>query len=139
MAKWTKKDIAELCQTLSTFWLVNRPLRDSLSETLNAADKVRQVLNTHRTKIVIDGLLDFRSLCEKREERDQGAADHFKAHPEVYGSSTPEMISRFEKLAENSRKDIRKIEKLIERINAEGLPLEVMTFDPVAKLTRTVL
>lgn len=68
---------------------------------------------------------DLTILCGIYEERaisDEMAARHFEAHPNVYGENTPEMIERFDNLAIETRKSIVKLQKLIARIEANGMP-----------------
>jgi hypothetical protein len=133
MSKWTKKDIKSLCGAISTFWLYNRPLGSSAREALDAAEAVRRHLAEHRAEIIIAGIAELRGIAEDRTRQNQETADHFAAHPEIYGSSTPEMIKRFSDLAADNRKAVTRMTVLIARIEAEGLPPEVEAFDPTAR------
>ena len=131
--KWFKKDIKILCGTISTFWLMNRPLGDSMSEHQRVLERVRQFLAEHRVEVVCSEISGLGNLAAERSKKYQDTVDHFTAHPEVYGKSTPMMIERFSKLAAESRKDVAKAQILLTRIQTEGLPPEVMGFDPIQK------
>lgn len=130
MKKWTKRDIKIMCQTISTFWLVNRPLGFSAREHASALAEVREYLREHRTQVVCRGIADLGNLAHSRYLENAQTAEHFKTHPNVYGSSTPEMIERFTNLAAESLKDFEKAKALIERVEREGLPDEVVEYDP---------
>jgi hypothetical protein len=132
MKKWTKKDIKTLCQTISTFWLCNRPLGDSYEQTMKAIASMRQFLEKHRKEVVIGGISELQAIAMERAKEDQDTTDHFALHPNVYGKSTPEMIKRFSDLAAENRKDVEKAKSLIARIKAEELPPEVEAFDPIS-------
>jgi len=132
MPKWTKKDIKILCQTISTFWLINRPLGYSMKEHARALEEVRRALANHRAEIVIAGITELGGLAAERATKNQDAADHFRKHPNVYGQHTSEMIARFERYAQEDQKDVDKAKKLIARIVSEGLPPEVTAFDPMS-------
>ena len=131
--KWTKKDVKIMCQAISTFWLINRPLGDSLAAHQRALARVREYLSERREEVVCVGIADLADLAAERARKDQEAADHFRSHPEVYGEGTPEMIARFEELAAESRGDVARAEKLVAKIHAEGLPPEVVGFDPLSR------
>lgn len=129
-AKWTKKDIKTLCGTLSTFWLINRPLGDSLAERQRARDEVLRYLAENRTEIVVAGLSEHIVRSAERERENRDTAAHFSAHPEVYGSANPEMIERFTKLADEEHKAADKLAALIFKVQTAELPPEVISFDP---------
>jgi hypothetical protein len=130
--RWTKKDIRTMCGTLSTFWLYNRPLGDSLSASQGAAAEVREFLKVHRKEAVLAGLQDRINVIAGRAEEYAKTAKHYADHPEVMGSSTSQMIDRFNNLAEMETRDVDKLNVIIERIGFEGLPPEVVDFDPTA-------
>lgn len=132
MAKWTKKDISICKNALSSFWLVNRPLGDSLREREVAYAAVRQHVTDHRVDVVCGGIAQLRQISNERALKNQQSADHFAEHPNVYGSATPEMIARFSKLAADDRKEATKAQMLIAKIQAEGLPPEVVAYDPIS-------
>ena len=132
MSRWTKRDVKTLCQTISTFWLVNRPLGDSLSEHERVLEAVRWYLVQHRSDVVCAGVAELGEMAAERARQDQETADHFRDHPEIYGKSTPAMIERFSKLAAVGRGNADKAERLVVKIRSEGLPPEVVAFDPVA-------
>jgi len=97
---------------------------------------VRERLNTHRAAIVCSGIAELGAIALDRANKNQDAADHFAAHPKVYGKSTPEIIERFTRLAKEDRKDVKRAELLIARIETEGLPPEVVDYDPVVGVKR---
>jgi hypothetical protein len=129
--RWTKKDIGTMRGTLSTFWLYNRPLGDSLSASRDAAE-VRELLKEQRTEVVLTSLRDHVNMLARRAEEYAKTARYYADHPEVMGSSTLGMIARFENLAKETTKGIDQKVALIKRIEAEGLPPEVVDFDPTA-------
>lgn len=131
--KWTKKDIKIMCQAISSFWLINRPLSDSMRVHNDALADVRAYLGEHRTHVVLQGIADLGNLAHHRYEENLKTAEHFKNHPEIYGKSNPEMIERFTNLASDHHKDFLKAKSLMEKIEANGLPPEVMSFDPTQR------
>jgi hypothetical protein len=133
MKAWTKKDIKVLCQAISTFWLVNRPLGDSLAEHERALAEVRAYLAEHREEVVCAGVAELGGIAAERARQNQETAYHFRSHPEVYGKSTPEMIERFTRFAAENHRDLAWAEKLVARVQAEGLPPEVVAFDPIQR------
>ena len=126
---WTKIDIKAMKQALSTAYLKCRAfdVRDREAQR----DKFLTVLEPAvRTLVVISGIAELMVMFEGRAKENDGAADHFTKHPNVYGKATPEMIERFRGLAGEARKAAAKAKKLIDKINAEGLPQEVLEYDP---------
>jgi hypothetical protein len=131
MTKWFKKDIKTMCQAIASFWLVNRPLGDSMRDHNAALDEVRAYLQEHRPLVVCHGIAELGGIAQEREQKDLDFVEHLRIHPHVYGTSTPEMIERFSKSAAENHKTVMKAEALIAKIEAEGLPPEVLSFDPV--------
>jgi hypothetical protein len=130
MSQWTKKDIKIMCNALSSFWLVNRPLSYRHDEWERAKNMVIAHLDQHRAEIVISGVAQLASIASDRVQKNQETADHFLNHPNIYGSSTPEMVERFTSLARESQRDVDKAAILVAKIQAEGLPPEVINFNP---------
>lgn len=131
--KWTKKDIRTLCNQIMTFYVMNRPLGDSSSAYANFQSALATHLERFRTEVVLGGLRGWVSMSTSRADQYQRTADNAIANPHVWGKSTCETVDRFEKLAAESRKAIRLTEKLIARVEAEGLPPEVVAFEPGAR------
>ena len=130
--RWTKKDLRTLTSQIDTWMLLNRPLGSHNGGDFAAA--VRDALTPEaRACIVINGLTAGLSREQERAQSDADTAKHFAAHPGIYRDSTPEMIARFEGLAEESRKAARYIATLIARVEREPLPAEVLAYDPCAR------
>jgi len=121
-----------MCGTLSTFWLYNRPLGDSMAASKGAALEVREFLKIHRTEAVLAGLQELVNMFAERAEKNAETAKHYAAHPDIMGDGTPEIVERFDRLAMEATRDADKGAALIERIKLEGLPPEVVDFDPTA-------
>lgn len=64
-------------------------------------------------------------MFAKRSADERASAEHFRAHPEVYGAATPEMITRFENLADGDAGAAEEVSAVADRLEAEGLPPEV--------------
>jgi hypothetical protein len=121
-SKWTKKDIEKLKSQLMTFVLQNE-MYYPMSRILVAIEKDPQ-------SIILSNLNGFRSILTERAKRDKETADHFQAHPSIYGLFTPDMVLRFRKLHAECEKDIARIDALIARVQSEGLPPEVVGHIP---------
>lgn len=121
-----------MCQAISSFWLVNRPLGDSTRELSSALSEVRQCLQARRAEVVCQGIANLGNIALERLQKNSDFVEHLRSHPGVYGKSTPEMIERFDNLARENHKDAERARTLIARIEAEGLPPEVIAFDPVS-------
>ena len=130
---WTKKDVKVMQQAISTFWLYNRPLGDSVREHDAALAEVRDYLRDHRAEVVLHGITELGNIARERYVKNAETAEHFETHPEVYGKSTPEMVERFRRLAEEDRRDFQKAKDLMDRIQTEELPPEVTSFDPLQR------
>lgn len=126
--RWTKKDVRTLCGTLSTFWLVNRPLSGSVTE---AATSLRAGLDgPRRVEVVCAGLEDLVALNQDRATEAKKTSDHYASHPSVMGKGTPEIVERFAKMAVSYEQDARKGLDMIGKVREYGLPPEVLQFDP---------
>jgi hypothetical protein len=130
MSKWTKKDIKILKQAIDSFWLYNRPLSDSHRERQAALEAVKEHLAVHRVEIICDHIAQLAGLYRERAQKNQEAADHFAAHPEINGKSTPEMIERFSRFAAEELKGVKAAQILISKIQTLGLPPEVLSYEP---------
>lgn len=132
MPRWTKKDVKIMCGAISSFWLENRPLGDSTRELSSALSEVRQYLQARRAEVVCRGIASLGNIALDRLQKNSDFVEHLRSHPGVYGKSTAEMIERFDNLAREERKDVERARALIARIEAEGLPPEVIAFDPIS-------
>jgi hypothetical protein len=130
--KWTKADIARMRGSIDTFFLISRPLTPAFGGRRDEGFTVafRSWLGAHRVEIIARSHEAAAIICKTRAADSRETAAHFRNHPEVMGSSTPEMIARFEQLAvEDDRGAIREM-KLAARVRAEPLPPEVLDYDP---------
>ncbi len=127
--RWTKVEIKAMTGAIdSTLYTMGGPEpRDGFRDQFTA------LLATQRTEVVREGIGMLRGIAAEREKKDADAAVHFRVHPEVYGDSTPEMIERFTGLAEEARKDVARADALLAKIEASGLPAEVVGYDPFSK------
>lgn len=130
MTKWTKKDIRIMCQAISSFWLVNRPLSYRPGEFDMFREELNAYLSEYRTEVVVGGIADLGKLNQDRAAEAQAAASHFLNNPKVMGKSTPEMVERFTNYAREYQADADKAAVLVAKIRSQGLPPEVMSFDP---------
>ena len=120
--RWTKTDVRTLRSQLDGFVLENR--------MYHPMERICSAVASRRSEIVVGGLRGFRGLFEERAAKNEQAWRHFESHLAVYGSSTPEMIERFKGLADKDAKAAAKTGKLIARVEAEGLPAEVVGYAP---------
>lgn len=120
--RWTKKDLEILRNQFSTFVLQY--------ELYAPKEAIRKAIEENRQVIVLNGLASFRSLLSERKSSDEETARHFEAHPSIYGESNPEMIERFRTSARDLEKDLKKLDSIVERIQSEGLPEEVLRYMP---------
>jgi hypothetical protein len=131
-AKWTKADVKRLRGAIDSWWLCNRPLSGPASEAL--LERASEVIAEHRVAIAIAGIRELRGIARDRAVEDRKTAEHFRQHPNVYGSHTPEMIARFETSAAEGDRSVNLADRLIARVEAEGLPPEVSGYDPIAEI-----
>lgn len=120
--RWTKKDIRTLQDQLMSFVLQYELYVDP--GTLLTA------LERDRLTIVLNGLRGFRSLLVDRLTQYGQTADHFETHPAIYGEATREMVERFRSYHRETARDLGKLDRLIARVEAEGLPPEVSSHMP---------
>ena len=147
MKKWTKREIKSCCDAISGFWVHHR---DSAART-HATAELARVIDADRAGIVERGLEGLRRLGEGRAVASDKTADHYRDHPELYGPPdkthwssedrrrltrdelVANTVSRFRLLAAEDRKGAAWIAALVERVRVEGLPPEVVAFDPAAR------
>lgn len=126
--KWTKKDIKIMCGALSTFWLLHRPLYGSTSE---ASASLRNFLDApRRLEVVCAGIEDLVDMNWHRAVEAEKTSNHYADHPNVMGNGTSEIVERFANIASEYERDVAKGRDLLEKIKSNGLPPEVLMFDP---------
>lgn len=118
-ARWTKKDVRTLCGQLDSFVLSH--------ERHQPPDAIRAAIEANRPEIVIGGLLGFRALLDERQNGHTGNLATIEAWKRL-GSA--EVVARFERLSIETLADIAKIDALIARVRAEGLPPEASSYVP---------
>ncbi len=128
--RWYKKDVKAMLGALDHVWLVAQPLPSMMGLAAGALDEARgRFVALDRARLVIGHFANLAALFESRAKEQADAVVSF-VETRAYGDSTEMMVERFEKLAAGTRKDVARLHKLIERIENEGLPAEVVEFDP---------
>jgi hypothetical protein len=138
MKKWTKKAIRELRSQLETFVLFH--------EMYYPAEKIREVIEERRRDLVLAGLEGRIELLKERAKSDRATATHYaEAGPrwaeetrqkhgdkraEESARTILEVVARFTKMADENDKAVAYVEKLIAKIQIEGLPPEVASYIP---------
>jgi len=125
--KWTKKAIKTLQQQIESFVLANRMYAPPVA--------ISAKISEHRKDVVLSGLRAFRDLLASRAAENEKTARHFEANPNIYRESTPEMVTRFEALAQDGQKAVSVCDELIARVESEGLPPEVVAYVPSCSLS----
>jgi hypothetical protein len=133
--KWTKKDIRTLCATLDTFALLNRPLTDALSAHTEAEGRIRAAIAAKRQDIVLADLRSTRARLAERYSKTCECIGNALVR-NIYGNSTAEFVERFKAQACEEDEAAKKAEELVLRVVREGLPPEVVAYDPYAKRSR---
>jgi hypothetical protein len=119
----TKKQIAAMRSAIMGVWLT---VRDSGMP----GAVFSRVLSEKRLDVVLIGLRERIAWHEEHAAQDRGSEAHFRAHPHVYGKSTPEMLERFAAGAAKYDKGAAWFRALEQRVIADGLPAEVIAYDP---------
>lgn len=122
--RWLKKDVRSLCSQIDSFVLSHERYRPKA--------QIRDAIERNRPRIVCDGLRGFRAMIDERLNGHTGyaaSAEHARTSG-VWGSATAEMVARFEAGAAECRAAIAKIDALIARVEAEGLPPDVAGYMP---------
>ena len=125
---WTKKDIRTLCGYLDSFYVCNRPL--SVLQWRDAIPKIRAVLVANRKEIVLAGIRSARATSAERYAQNCETVGNQLARFTEYGHPN-ELITRFIGFAREEDKAGRRLESLLHRVLAEGLPSEVESYDPL--------
>lgn len=124
--QWTKTAIRSLCSQVDSFWLGHR-----LGLTREREPAFVAFIHANRLAIVLGGLRSFRGLLDSRMTSHRETAEHARTSG-VWGSSTDMMVERFTKLAADTGRDLAKLDALIGRVEADGLPAEVVGYMPEA-------
>lgn len=113
---WTKGDRKRVWGAVDSWRSCNRPdpSRGRLAEL-----PTDPALLVAIAKSWLGGL---KGLGAERAQKNREFVQHLHDHPNVYGKSTPEMVERFTKLAEADEKGVSQLDKLIARLDAEGMP-----------------
>lgn len=123
MRPYTKKQIEAMRSAIIGAWL-------SLRDMGMPAEVFSRALAEKRSSVVLGGLRERIAWHQSHVAESRGTAQHFRAHPEVYGQSTPEMIERFEVAAAKYDKGAAWFRVLEQRVESDGLPPEVIVYDP---------
>lgn len=118
-------------QAISSWYAISRPLSDRGWQEFNAW--ARTTLAAHRQEIVLADFRGLRSFYAKRVGEYRAGSEHYAKKAEEWKQDTSEMVERLARLAAESEKDVAYADGLIARIEAEGLPPEVLAFDPLPK------
>src|SRR5688572_28534620 len=108
-----------MTSAITSYLVCVRPVDTSRAQGF--AKWFADVLATKRVDIVRAGLRSLVTLATDRAKVNRASIAHFREHA-PYGKSTPEVIERFERMAAEEEKGAAWIEKLLARIEAEGLP-----------------
>lgn len=129
--KWFKKDLRFLTGQVDQFVLFHTPYVSG-----DKSQVFRDAIERNRLQIILDGARSVAGMLREREQQDEKTAGHFEANPIIYGDSTPEMVLRFRRLAQEARKDAARIEHIIRRLETEGLPPELADYLPERLMPR---
>jgi hypothetical protein len=129
--KWFKKDIRALCGHLDSFWLQVRP--HDVGQWEEAKQKLRQALTypQNRTEIVLAGVRSFEQMHAERYRQNCETVGNELARFEK--TLEDEIVQRFIKLAREEDASGKTATRLRERVLKEGLPPEVLAYDPTAR------
>jgi hypothetical protein len=123
---WTKRDVKSMCSALAGFVLTHGSYGGDM-------ERIRAAVAQHRQAIVVAGIMGLRNIIADRAEDNRKAAAHLESNPHVYGKDTPEMVSRFTRLAAEADASVATADKLLARIASSGLPPEVVAHDPFTR------
>lgn len=129
--KWTKKDIKALCAQLDTYWLTRSPDRTLASEKA-AKESMGSILERGRQDIVLAGLRGMRELHADRYNQQCQTIGNALVR-DIYGKSRDEFVAKFIELAKQTDAERKLYEDLVLRVVKEGLPPEVVSYDPTAR------
>jgi hypothetical protein len=129
---WSMRDIRYMRDQLDDWWLRNRPpYRDRASRQL-AESKAREMLAAHRKDIVLAGLRSERErFAERYNQKCQTIGNQIVRFTE-YGKPD-DLIDLFTKLAREDDARRALAEDMVLRVVGEGLPTEVIAWDPIER------
>lgn len=128
--KWSKKDLKTLVQQLSSWWSARSMF---LKSDVTLADVWDTMPLAVRMGAVVGELRDRQSMFAKRAHKDREMVEHYAGM--WVDSGTPRdsdgtMRERFADLARQSEASASACQKLIDRVEAQGLPAEVAAWRP---------
>jgi hypothetical protein len=133
--QWSKHEIEKCKEALTYCWLLNRPL-----DLMYSADrwdavraKVRALIAAQGAAIIVAVLADLRDRQMHYASESTKTAAHYAAHPNVLGSSTPEMVERMRRFADEHTSAAQPYSKLIAKVQTTPLPAVIVDFDPTTQ------
>ncbi len=133
---WSKADTKRLKDAIMSTWLHVRPCGPNYVDGhAGVIAKFRSLLDRHgRDKAAINGLQIQRATHVYYEKENAKTAEHYASRPSLCGKDTidgrPEIVVRFERLAEEHAAKRRRLDALIGKVQERGLPPELETYDP---------
>lgn len=121
LKKWYKKDIKVLKNQIDTFCLQ--------SSLYYSRDVLSHSLKKNLQEIVTVNLSAFRDHIAKRMQSAHDTAEHYKNVTWGSPEHRAEMVERFMSLEEDDRKAVTRMDQILAKIEAEGLPQEVVSYD----------
>jgi hypothetical protein len=135
--KWTKKDVKALCFAIDGFWLSVRPTGGTLAQIEEAERRFAELISVpaRRVEVVLRDVRGFEQLHAQRYRDNCSVVGNEIAR---FGKGLDdELVRRFVQMAKDEDASGKKCTELRERILAEGLPKEVLDYDPFARRPRT--
>jgi hypothetical protein len=136
-ADWTKAEERAMKSALTSWVTCNRPIPSvggaRPGERQAFVERARAHVAEHRKDIVLAGLRSGREQEARAYREACETIGNQLARFTKYGEPDP-LIERFTKLAKESDAGHRKLEALVVRVVAYGLPESVLAFDPLASL-----
>lgn len=130
--RWTKADIARMCGQLDTFALLNKPIAGPASVFRAAEEALRAALAKQRGELVIAGLRSARE-ASGRYYREECEVIGNALVRRVHGDATDELVRRKIEEARAEDEAHRKLDALVLRVHREGIPPEVVAYDPIER------
>jgi len=128
--RWFKRDIALMTDALRLFAHEAAPIGGlRRSEQTACAARLTEILTAHRIDIIIADFASQEAYHLESAARNRACAESAPITG-AWGASTDEMIARFHTHAQEAETKASRYTSLIARIRAEGLPPEVLEFDP---------
>lgn len=137
---------------IDSFLICTRPIAPAYGMRPGGTDAFEvwfeEKLAKYRTEIVCSGIRQLRGIVAERAQKNTDHAEHLRAHPEIYGAPDKQIwlseerkhvtrdeyvrreIASWGSRAADEGKSVAWSDKLLARIAAEGLPPEVVAYDP---------